>query len=62
MEIVLDTSRCDHGKEMFTVLSFSDLAFSANNPNAVLHIVGVIGRQRLARNEGLACSGCRLRG
>jgi len=54
MEIVLDTSRGDYGKEMLAVLSFSDIALVTNNANAIFHILGTTGRQRLAGYERLA--------
>jgi len=59
MEIVLDPMWGDHGKEMFAVVPFSDIALVTNNANNVFHILGAIGRQRLAGHERLAGSSSR---
>jgi len=54
MEIVLDPMRGDHGKEMFAVVPFSDIALVTNNSDDVFHMLGAAGRQRLAGHERLA--------
>jgi len=62
MEIVLDPMRGDHGKEMFAVVSFSDITLVTNNTNHVFYILGAAGRQRLAGHERLASPSSRTSG
>jgi len=62
MEIVLDPMRGDYGKEMLAVVPFSDTAFVTNNADDVFHILGAVGRQRLAGHERLAGSSSRTSG
>jgi len=62
MEIVVDPSRGDYGKEMFTVVPLSDITLATNNANAVFHFLGTTSRQRLAGYERLAGSSSRTRG
>lgn len=62
MEAVHDPGGRDHGEEVFAVVSFVDFAFASNHAHAVLHTVGVAGRQRLAGHERLAGVGRRSRG
>lgn len=56
MEIVLDPSRGDYGKEMLAVVPFSDIALVTNNANIIFHIIGPTGRQCLAGYERFAGS------
>lgn len=56
MEIVLDSSRGNYGKEMLAVVSFSDIALATNNADIIFHIISPAGRQFLAGHERLAGS------
>lgn len=62
METAHGPSRRNYGKEMSPVVPFAYLAFSANHVDAILHIIGTAGRERLAGYERLACTGRRFRG
>lgn len=62
MEIVLDPMWGDHGKEMFAVVSFFDIALVTNNIDHVFHILGVTCRQRLAGHERLTSPSSRTSG
>lgn len=57
MEIVLDPSRGDYGKEMLAVVPFSDITLAADNVDTIFHIIGPTSRQRMAGHERLAGSG-----